>query len=72
MKAIIRKEIFGRSPMDFTDKCYAVIGMRVVRIEYNMIGSLIWEKRVLVFGIPVYHSKVLRSSERPQSFSRNQ
>lgn len=45
MKAIIRKEIYGRSPIDFTDKCYAVIGMRIVRIEYNIIGNLIWEKK---------------------------
>lgn len=70
MKAIVRKEIYGRSPIDFTDKCYVVIGMRIVRIEYNIIGNLIWEKRVLVFGIPVYHSKVFRTEERPRSFSR--
>ena len=38
MKAIVRKEIYGRSPIDFTDKCYTVIGMRIVRIEYNIIG----------------------------------
>ena len=72
MKAIISKEIYGRSPIDFTDKCYVVIGMRIVRIEYNIIGNLIWEKRVLVFGIPVYHSKIFRIGERPRSFSRQQ
>ena len=72
MKAIVRKEIYGRSPIDFTDKCYVVIGMRIVRIEYNIIGNLIWEKRVLVFGIPVYHSKIFRTEERPRSFSRQQ
>lgn len=70
MKAIVRKEIYGRSPIDFTDKCYVVIGMRIVRIEYNIIGNLVWEKRVLVFGIPVYHSKIFRTGERPRSFSR--
>ena len=72
MKAIVRKEIYGRSPIDFTDKCYVVIGMRIVRIEYNIIGNLIWEKRVLVFGIPIYHSKIFRTEERPRSFSRQQ
>ena len=72
MKAIVRKETYGRSPIDFTDKCYVVIGMRIVRIEYNIIGNLVWEKRVLVFGIPVYHSKIFRTEERPRSFSRQQ
>ena len=72
MKAIVRRKIYGRSPIDFTDKCYVVIGMRIVRIEYNIIGNLIWEKRVLVFGIPVYHGKIFRTGERPRSFSRQQ
>ena len=71
MKAIVRKDMYGYDPIKLSDKCWVLFGLRIARIEYNMRGNLEMEKRVLVFGIPVYHSKVFRKEERPESFSRH-
>lgn len=71
MKAIIRKDMYGCDPKQLTDKSWSVFGVRVARIEYNMRWDAKMEKRVLVFGIPVYHSKVFKTEERPESFSRH-
>lgn len=57
MKAIVRKVMHGNPTQPFY-KYWVVFGLKIASVECNIRGSLIWSKRVLIFGIPVYDSEV--------------